>query len=140
MDEPQPAPPSLLGLGPAWTRIGKLVLVFALASLVLGLFVHPFLPIVPGKPAPVDYRPLGGPDGGVYVNATPFGVASVFLLVFSSLASFVWTLVDVVDRRKRFVWLLPMLICPLIQGAHALPLALYVFFARETVGHSEGVQ
>ena len=115
--------------------------VFALAvlSLVAGLLAHPFLPVEAGKAVPAGYRALGG-EGAPLVNATPLGVAAVFLLVTSALAGFVWTLVDVFDRKKRFVWLLPVLICPLIQGLHAIPLGLYLFIARNNVGHGEGVK
>ncbi len=89
---------------------------------------------------PLGYRLIGGKGGGIALKPTAVGVTSVFLYIFSALASFVWTFVDIVDRRKRFVWLLPLFICPLVASLHALPLALYLFFARETLGHSEGVQ
>lgn len=131
--------PSLLGLGPAWTKVGYGVFALALASLVLGFLAHPFLPMPAGGAIPAGYRALGG-EGAPLVNATPLGVAAVFLLVTSALASFVWTLIDIFDRKKRFVWLLPMCICPLVQGLHAIPLGLYLFVARNNVGHGEGVK
>lgn len=88
---------------------------------------------------PAGYRLIGGGKGGAALKPTALGAGSVFLMVFAALVGLVWTLVDIVDRRKRFVWLLPMFICPLVFSLQALPLALYIFFGRETIGHGEGV-
>ncbi len=138
MADPQsPKNVSLLGLGPAWTRVGYGVLVLTIVALVLLFTVHPFLPHKAGDVAPAGYKLVGGAQG-VYLKAAPIGAASVFLLVFSALAALVWTLADVVDRRKRFVWLLPMFVCP-FMGLHALPFALYLFYGRETEGPSDNV-
>lgn len=140
MEEPQPpapTPQSLLGLGPAWTRIGYGVLALTVAALALLFFVHPFIPYTPKGAAPEGYKLVGG-EKGVYLRASPIGAASVFLLVFSALAALAWTLADIVDRRKRFVWLLPMFICP-FMGLHALPFALYLFYGRETEGPNDNV-
>ena len=89
---------------------------------------------------PVGYRLIGGGQGGAALKPTALGAGSIFLMVFSALIGLVWTLVDVIDRRKRFVWLLPVFVCPLVFALQALPLALYLFVGRETVGHGEGVQ
>lgn len=81
---------------------------------------------------PQGYRLAGGRGGGIALLPTPLGMASLVLIVFSVLTGFVWTLVDVVDRRRRFVWLIPMFVCPLVGVLHAIPLALYLFYGRET--------
>ncbi len=142
-DTPQPVP-SLLGLGKAWTRVGQGVLALAVLAFALNFTVHPVLPLPPGAHVPAGYHLVAGKDlakaGGMAVLASPLGFGSVLVIVFSALAGFVWTFVDVFDRRKRFVWLLPAFICPLVGTLHALPLALYLFYGRETIGHSEGVQ
>ena len=139
----EPSSRSLLGLGPAWTRIGYVLLVLAVVALVLNLTVHPVLSLQPGAKLPEGYRVVAGKslakEGGMAVRASTLGVASVLVIVFSALSAFVWTFVDVFDRRKRFVWLLPAFICPLVGTLHALPLALYLFYGRETLGHGEGV-
>lgn len=143
VDRPSEALPSLLGLGAAWTRIGYGVLGLSVVALAAIVLVRPAYGLPPGAHVPAGYHLISGKnfakDGGMVVLASPLGFASVFVWVFSALASFAWTFVDLVDRRKRFVWLLPMFICP-FTGLHALPLALYIFFARETLGHSEGVK
>lgn len=133
-----PTPRSLLGLGQAWTRIGYAVLLLAVVSLVLGFAVHPILNLAKGAAVPDGYRLIAKGEGAPYLKTTPEGMVAIFLLVFSALAGLAWTFVDIVDRRKRFVWLLPMFVCP-FTGLHALPLALYIFFGRETIGHGEGV-
>ena len=88
---------------------------------------------------PSGYRLIGGGQGGAALKPTALGAVGVFLMVFAALVGLVWTLVDVVDRRKRFVWLLPMFVCPLVFSLQALPLALYIFYGRETIGHGEAV-
>lgn len=139
--EPLPTPPpSLLGLGRAWTRVGYAILALSVLAFVLYVGFRPFLPLEAGKAVPTGYRLLGGKGSATCINTSPGGIASVVSLLFSGLAGLVWTFVDVVDRRKRFVWLLPMFICPLVQALHALPLALYLFYGRETIGHGEGVK
>lgn len=81
---------------------------------------------------PLGYSLIGGKEGGAPLKTSAMGMISLFVIVFSGLAGVVWMLADIVDRRKRFVWLLPMAICPVLGVLHALPLALYLFFARET--------
>ena len=89
---------------------------------------------------PNGYRIIGGPAGGAAVLPTPLGVFGVFMLVFSPLTAFVWTIVDVVDRRKRFVWLLPLFVCPFFYMLQVLPFALYLFYGREVASTESGVQ
>lgn len=134
---------SLLGLGIGWTRVGFVVLALSVLALVLNIAVHPVLSVLPGASVPGGYHLVAGKpgakDGGMAVRESSLGFASVFVIVFSALAGLVWTFTDLIDRRKRFVWLLPAFICPLVGTLHALPLALYLFFGRETRGHGEGV-
>ena len=142
MGEPT-TPPSTLGLGPAWTRIGYGVLALAVVALLGLVFVRPAFALPAGGSVPPGYRLIAGNDvakeGGMVVRASVLGVVALFAWIFSALATFVWTLVDVIDRKKRFVWLIPLSVCP-FTGLHFIPLALYLFFGRETVGHGEGVR
>lgn len=139
----QTPPPSLLGLGPAWTRVGYGVLALAVVAFLLNLFVHPLLPLAPGAVLPHGYRLLGDPSGkqgGAALLGSPLGAISLFTMLFSALAGFAWTLVDIVDRRKRFGWLMPMFVCPLMGSLQAIALALYLFIGRETSAPKDGVQ
>lgn len=107
------------------------MLVLSVLALILWHTVHPML-ILPDKNVPEGYKMVAAKDANMAVRASGLGVVSIFLLVFSGIAGFGWMLVDLVDRRKRFVWILPMLVCVFLQALHALPLALYLFIGRET--------
>jgi len=130
---------TLLGLGPAWTRVGYGVLTLAVLALVFWQVVHPVLPAPKGA-TPAGYKLIANKDGGWLLLASPLGAFSIFLHVFSALAGFVWTLIDVVDRRRRFVWLMPLFVCPFVQALQAFPLALYLFYGRETPEAGTNVQ
>jgi hypothetical protein len=131
---------SLLGLGRPWTRVGQGVFVLCILAFVMWRVMNPILPYVKGDLVPVGYRLVSNKDGGFFLRASIWGAISVFLLVFSGLGAFVWTFADIIDRRKRFVWLLPMFICPFIFGLQALPLGLYLFFGRETPDPDQNVK
>ncbi len=131
---------SLLGLGRPWTRVGQVVFALCVISFVMWRFMNPLLPYVKGEAIPLGYRLVSNKDGGFLLRASIWGALSVFLLVFSGIGAFVWTFADIIDRRKRFVWLLPMFICPFFLGLHALPLGLYLFFGRETPVPDESVK
>jgi hypothetical protein len=139
MAERQPTP-SLLGLGLPWTRVGYCILLICAAAFVLWNVLHPVLPYAKGGAIPSGYRLVANKDGGLLLLASPLGALSVFLMIFSALTAFVWTFVDVIDRQKRFVWLLPMFVCPLVMGLHVLPFALYLFSGRETPVADPGVK
>jgi apolipoprotein N-acyltransferase len=64
------------------------------------------------------------------LNRDPLSVAVIFLWLFSGVFSLFWMFVDLFDRKKRFVWLLPISACG-ICGLAGLPLALYLFMGRK---------
>lgn len=123
---------SLLGLGKPWTRVGQVLFVLCILTFVMWRVTNPVMPYTKGEALPEGYRLVSNKDGGFLLRASIWGAASIFLLIFSGIGSFVWTFADLIDRKKRFVWLLPMFVCPFISGLHALPLGLYLFFGRET--------
>ncbi|RYG25024.1 hypothetical protein EON82_08600 [bacterium] len=138
MAERQP-PPSLLGLGQPWTRVGYGVAAIIVLAFVLMVFVNPVKPYSGLVPSLVGYKNFPGNGGGILLKATPLAALTVFLYIFGALAAFVWTFADIIDRQRRFVWLLPLFICPLM-GLHIVPFALYLFFGRETLGGSTNVK
>jgi hypothetical protein len=102
--------------------------------------VHPVQAYSGQPPANIaGYKALPGKGGGILLKADPLAALTIFLYIFGALAAFVWTFVDVIERQKRFVWLLPMFICPLM-GLHVLPFAIYLFFGRETPAEDLGVK
>jgi hypothetical protein len=134
------SPTSLLGLGLPWTRVGYGVGVILLVSFVLMIALHPVQPYSGQSPANLaGYKAFPGKEGGILLKADPLAALTVFLYIFGALSAFAWIFVDVIDRQKRFVWLLPMFICPLM-GLHVLPFALYLIFGRETPVASSGVK
>jgi tetratricopeptide (TPR) repeat protein len=111
---PDSPPASVLKLGEAWTRVGYGVFVLCCVSSLL-LLVHP---------------PLVVNAQDTILKHDPLSVLAIFLWPFSGAASIFWTCVDLIDRRERFVWLLPVSSCALV-ALPALPLALYIFVIRK---------
>jgi hypothetical protein len=138
MAERQP-PTSLLGMGLQWTRVGYGVGVVILVAFILLIVVSPVKSYAGNPPNLTGYKVFPGKEGGVLLKASGLAAFTVFLYVFGALAAFVWTFVDLIDRQKRFVWLLPMFVCPLM-GLHVLPFAVYLFFGRETPVAESGVK
>jgi tetratricopeptide (TPR) repeat protein len=110
---PDSQPKPLLNLGPAWTYVGYGVLVLCLASSIL-LLVH---------------NPLALNPKTSLIRHDLLSVFSLFLHIVTGLMAMFWMLVDIIDRRDRFVWLLPIWICCFV-GIPFLPLALYMFVGR----------
>lgn len=110
-----------------WTRIGQVLM--GLATIVaISLFAHP--PAAPtGKQMPKGQLP------DVALRTDSISQLIVFLLIVSALSTFLWMIVDIVDRRKRFSWIVPLLICGMM-GLNIVPLAMYFFIGRtiEEVG------
>lgn len=127
-------------MGLQWTRVGYGVGLVILIGFILLLAVQPVKTYAGNPPtAPVGYKVFPGKEGGILLKANTFAAITVFLYIFGALAAFVWTFVDLIDRQKRFVWLLPMFVCPLM-GLHVLPFAVYLFLGRETPVAESGVK
>lgn len=103
-DDPQP---HVLGLGTPWTRIGYGLLALCVLEDLL-LIVH--------APFAHDLKPR--PDA--------LSVLGIFLWIFVGIATVFWMFLDIFDRRKRFVWLLPLSICGLV-GLPIVFLGLYLW-------------
>jgi tetratricopeptide (TPR) repeat protein len=104
-----------------WTSVGLLLFALGIAVTVALAVVVPFTP-----PDPNQSNPL---------NASIPKTDSVSLTaIFGWLAvcsvSIVWLVVDMVDRRSRFLWLMPQVVCG-ICGAPWVPLGIYLWIGRE---------
>jgi hypothetical protein len=108
---PYEPPKPLIGLGRPWTNVGKGLLALCVVETSL-LAAH------------VPFTPAMQPKHDV------LSVASLFLYVFCGLACVFWMTVDLIDRRERFLWLLPIWVCGL-AALPALPLAFYLFVVRK---------
>lgn len=78
----------------------------------------------PAAPTP------GGQKNDVVLKKDTFSQITVLLYLISTPCTFLWMLVDVVDRRRKFTWLVPITVCGAL-GFNVLPLALYFFVGRK---------
>gem|GEM_PF-5729386 len=112
----QPGPdtpiPSVLGLGPAWTNIGYGLFALSFAQLVF-LIAHPF----------INFQTQ-------MLNRDPLSVACLMLYLFMIIATTFWTTVDIVDRKQKFLWLLPVWVCGMASLV-PIPLGFYLFVGRK---------
>jgi len=104
--------PHMLGLGEPWTYIGYGVLALCVLETVL-LVIHP--PAVPK------------------LRTDGLSVAVVALCIFNLVFGIFWMAVDLFDRNKKFVWLLPQSVFALV-GLPAVFLALYLWMGRRNTG------
>jgi tetratricopeptide (TPR) repeat protein len=101
----------ILNLGDAWTRIGFVLAGYCVLSFIY-VVAHPFV------------TNEGKPD--------PHNKLSFFLYITAGLGTLFWTLIDVIDRRDKFVWLLPMFVCG-VTALPVLPLTLYLALRKRMV-------
>ncbi|HWD40853.1 MAG TPA: tetratricopeptide repeat protein [Fimbriimonas sp.] len=101
--------PHLIGLGKAWTNGGYVLLGLCFLQALLLLIHSP-------------YTTTG-------LRADNLSIFVVFAWITTGLLVMSWMIFDVIDRKMRFVWLLPIFICGL-TGLVGLPLAFYMFVGR----------
>jgi hypothetical protein len=81
------------------------------------------------------FQPFPTPTGGVDLKSLPppkqgfWPMLTIFLLALSGISSFMWTLVDLVDRKLRLVWIVPLIAC-CACGLQAIPHALYMLMRK----------
>lgn len=121
VDVPSHILPWLDGRESAWDRAAYGLM--ALGGLLAGLMIFRF----PASPTGAAVKKGQLPDVALRTDA--LSQLTVFLFVLSTVATFMWLLADVVDRRKRFTWLIPATICGLF-GLNVVALALYFFVGR----------
>ena len=114
--------PFMQGMTRTWNWIGYAFFAIAIAVGLIYIFAKPFGPngrMMPGTTMQ-DISPI----------KSPFAMFSIFLHVFSVVSTFVWILVDIVDRRAKYIWLAPMIPCGAF-GLHCVLFALYLGFGRQ---------
>ncbi|HEY0867198.1 MAG TPA: tetratricopeptide repeat protein [Fimbriimonas sp.] len=103
----------------SWTWIG-----WAAVALAAGTWIARFLaPVATHTPSPRSDAFALGTD--------PLSVALVFLSIVSVVSSFVWVGFDLIDRRGRAIWMVPMVVFTFWGGLIALPHALYMIVGRK---------
>lgn len=126
--EPKHLLPFMYGMEKAWDAIGYLILVLAVVLAVSLIFNIPMGPT--GKAVAKGALP------DIDLKRDTLSVFQQFLYVFSNICTFMWMLVDIVDRRRRFTWIVPIVVCG-TAGFNVLPLAFYLFVGRKL--ESDGV-
>ncbi|AIE87650.1 tetratricopeptide repeat protein [Fimbriimonas ginsengisoli] len=127
-EEPKHLLPFLNEMEKAWDGIGLGFL--ALSLVVAFLFVFHFPIGLSGKTMP------GGKMPEVNPRTDSLSIFTWYLDVFSLVCTFMWMLIDVIDRRRRFTWFVPLTVCGTF-GFNVVPLAIYYFIGRKL--ESDGV-
>ncbi len=103
-----------------WTATGWAFVILGYIVVLMLIVFNPFV------------LPVGqGADAGLpTLSPKPSGIVTMFLWVMSGVLSFFWMLVDVVDRKMKLVWLVPMVAC-CSCGFYAAPHTLYMLMRRK---------
>lgn len=116
--------PFMYGMERSWNAIGAVFILMGFALAVL-MFTH--LPMGPTG-APVAKGKL--PEIGL--RRDPLSLVVSFLYIVSSICTFMWMLIDIVDKRRKFSWMVPVLACGTL-GMNVVPLAFYYFLGRRLI-------
>jgi tetratricopeptide (TPR) repeat protein len=112
--------PFMRGMERSWTTIGWVFTGVALVAAIGVLIFQPFILIEVAK---------GENKSPISFKGDPGSVATIFLLIVSGVFSIMWMLIDVIDKKMRIVWLVPVVSC-CTCGMHAVPHALYMLMRR----------
>lgn len=104
--------------GKRWTVIGWVIVGSATAALASNLIWKPFT-VSAGTP-PVPHLATG-----------TLPMILVFLTIVAQLSVFAWMVSDLLDRRGRVIWLIPLMVFSIFGGLGALPMALYLLIGRK---------
>lgn len=113
--------PFMNGSEKVWTGIGYGFLALGVLLALLMIFHFPAGPT--GKAvAKGDLPDIG-------LKSDPLSIFTFFLFCVSTVCTFMWMFIDIIDKRTKFTWLVPISICGVL-GMNAAPLALYMFLGR----------
>jgi len=113
--------PFMNGSEKLWTGIGYGFLAMGVVLALLMIFHFPAGPT--GKPVAKGELPDIG------LKSDTLSIFIFFLFCVSTVCTFMWMFVDIIDRRTKFTWLVPLSICGVL-GMNVAPLALYMFVGR----------
>jgi hypothetical protein len=109
------------GMDRAWTTIGWIFVGLAVVAGACNLIFQPLL---------AEAAKTGAKNPPLNLKSDPASMLTILLMSLSGMASFLWMLIDVVDKRMRIVWMVPSVVC-CACGMHAVPHALYMFMRRQ---------
>jgi tetratricopeptide (TPR) repeat protein len=112
----------IVDAGPSWTKIGWAIAAFAGVMIVVSRFLHP-----------IGVINLTGQGMTMELNRDPASMVVAFLTIVSIVGSFLWVTTDLIDRRGRAIWIVPMLVSTfcIFSGLTAVAHALYMAIGRK---------
>lgn len=104
-----------------WVALGWTIVGFSIVAAILMKLYFPL--VAPAHPDPKN--PLLGYKPGKSFSS--FGLIAFFLTTI--LASMIWTSLDLIDRRGRALWMIPMMLCCFLFLPF-IPQSLYLYAGR----------
>jgi tetratricopeptide (TPR) repeat protein len=104
-----------------WVQTGWAIVVLSIVSALLMKIVSPFH--VPAKFNDHDIL------GGLKPIAAPYAFATIAFFLTMVLASMIWTSLDLIDRRGKALWMIPMMLC-CFTCAPSVAQSLYMYIGR----------
>lgn len=104
-----------------WNTLGYFLIAFGVVATALLVFRFPLKPLDVHAKVPIA-------TGGVLSDST--SRLEILLWTLAGIASVTWILFDMLDRRSKFVWLVPQVVCGFC-GLPWFPLAVYMWLGRE---------
>ncbi|HSI72362.1 MAG TPA: tetratricopeptide repeat protein [Fimbriimonas sp.] len=113
--------PFMFGMDRPWTAAGWIFVGIAVIAGASNLVFQPLL---------MTAAKTGAQNPPLNIKSDAASMVTILLMSLSGLLSFLWMLIDVVDKRMRIVWMVPSVVC-CACGMHAVPHALYMFMRRQ---------
>lgn len=104
-----------------WIATGWGIIILSIVSALMMKVISPFH--VPPKFNDHDIL------GGLRPIAAPYAFATIAFFLTMVLASMIWTSLDLIDRRGKALWMIPMMLC-CFTCAPSLAQALYMVIGR----------
>lgn len=120
LETPEHLIKAIESFGSEWFRLGWAIVALGAVSAILWKVHNPIH-------LPANFPQ---PGGQIFLERDPLSIAAVLMLVTSAIGSFLFVLIDIIDRRKGFIWVLPMFVC-CFCGCQCLPLSLYLFMNKQ---------
>lgn len=123
--QPQHSIAFVENMGSSWPAIAWVIVALGVTSVILMIMI--VMPLMELASQPDGFQKMmeqaqaGGTALNLIYNIMHYG---------GFLAAMVWLIMDIVDRRGNYLWILPMVLC-CCCGAHFIPLTLYLLLGRK---------
>jgi hypothetical protein len=123
-DGPVHAFPAIEQGAKLWTTCGWVLVCVSFVGPLMFRFHLPY-----HLPGPGEARGLSI-FGGAVLNVDPLSVVSIFIFITAAILSSFWTIVDMLDRRSKAFWIIPLVPCCCLGGMPGIGQALYMSMGR----------